>query len=49
MSSKAPEFLKRVESADRLTDKGLIDFFVYFLTVEEKHPSANAASIANCL
>jgi predicted pPIWI-associating nuclease len=48
MSSKAPEFLQRVENADRLTGGGLIDFFVYFLTVEEKRPSANATSISNC-
>lgn len=48
MSNKAPEFLQRVRDAERLTDKGLIDFFVYFLIVEERHLSANATSIANC-
>ena len=48
MSHKAPEFLKRVKNASDLTDGGLVDFFVYFLTVEEKHPSASATSIANC-
>lgn len=48
MSEKAPEFLSRVKDADKLTDKGLVDFFVYFLTVEEKQTSANVTAIANC-
>jgi len=48
MSNKAPEFLQRVKDSAKLTNRGLLDFFVYFLTVQEKHPSANASAIANC-
>src|SRR5690348_14115194 len=48
MSRKAPEFLRRVKDAEKLTDKDLVDLFVYFLTVEEKHSSANASAVSNC-
>jgi len=46
--SDVNRFFNSIENASRLPEAELIDFFVYFLTVEAGAESANATSVAKC-
>jgi hypothetical protein len=41
-------FYNSIDRATRLKETGLIDFFVYYFTVEVGNPAANATSIIEC-
>lgn len=48
MSEKAEEFYERIADAASLSKSDLVDFFVYFLIVEQERASATAGEINRC-
>jgi hypothetical protein len=48
MSKGASRFLNSIEDVAHLSEPQLIDFFVYYLTIEAEVGAANATNIAEC-
>jgi Predicted pPIWI-associating nuclease len=48
MSEGAGRFFNSIEDAALLSEAGLTDFFVYYLTIEAEVGAANATNIAEC-
>jgi hypothetical protein len=48
VSEGANRFFNSIEDSARLSEPELIDFFVYYLTVEAEFDAANATNIADC-